>query len=165
MLLRSPRPQARWNSRTWPELAAAFAPHAGDFVTGPAPRAVAATSSVDAALNGGVLNGISSSRARILILDCCFSGRAFEAMSARSFAAAWIARHGEPTLSSPLRAQFLELFEGPTPFGPLFAHRPPTPMSLRIHKCPAKRTHEPDQRCPSREPPHRTSTIAISLPA
>ncbi|MGW0359276.1 type III-B CRISPR module-associated Cmr3 family protein [Nocardia nova] len=50
-----------------------------------------------------------------------------------AFAAAWIARHGEPS-HSPRRAEFVELFEGPTIFGPLYSARPPTPASLRIHK-------------------------------
>lgn len=60
-----------------------------------------------------------------------------------AFAAAWIARHGIPT-SSSRRAEFVELFEGPTVFGPLYSDHPPTSLSIWVHKYPPRqecRTH------------------------
>lgn len=50
-----------------------------------------------------------------------------------AFAAAWIARHGQPT-SKGGRELFEELFEGGVRFGPAFVGRPPRSMAIVRHK-------------------------------
>lgn len=53
-----------------------------------------------------------------------------------ALAAAWIAAH-DGTIPKADRGEFIELFEHGVSYGPLFASRPPLPLSLRVHQYPA----------------------------
>lgn len=62
-----------------------------------------------------------------------------------AFAAAWIRDHGEPTPTSPRRADFLRLFEGGVRFSPLYAADPPISLAVVGHKYPVLDTCRADE--------------------
>lgn len=53
-----------------------------------------------------------------------------------AFAAAWLARNAAVTSAN--RDEFVALFEGEVIYGPLFASHPTSPLSVLIHKYPAR---------------------------